>query len=398
MTPGKGMIHRSLICSLIKAEKMDILEECLIMVKDSKKLAEQLSTADVFGKTPLHFAIDKGRYCDYGIKPVAILLRYKAKLDIKDQNGETPLHSCIGKFSGNERICEALIAAGSPMSVQDGSRNSLMHTVVINSNINTKPLEIMDLIIKNKAPIDLVNSCGRTPLGETIWLSKISGHCCRNLIIAKKLIDSGADINLKDRDGQSYLHLAASKGYVELLKLLVERGTEVNQTNASKQSPLHEAVKHGFEEAVQYLLDNGANPNQLDEKSQTPLHDAVDYELARIVEQLLNNGASINLQNNYKKTPLHIAIESENTDSTRLLLKHRPNLDIEDHCERTPLLLCMTKPMEVVSEIVVHLLQYGASTAKLNDYLPENKVCVGQDKLLLKTLWAALTALSNVSN
>jgi ankyrin repeat protein len=42
------------------------------------------------------------------------------------------------------------------------------------------------------------------------------------------LLEYGADVNAKTRDGLTALHLSAQNGHLEIVKLLLEHGADVN--------------------------------------------------------------------------------------------------------------------------------------------------------------------------
>ncbi|MGC9105409.1 MAG: ankyrin repeat domain-containing protein [Thermoprotei archaeon] len=50
------------------------------------------------------------------------------------------------------------------------------------------------------------------------------------------------DVNIRDKDGNTPLHLAAWYGYLDIVKFLVEHGADVNARNAEGNTPLHLAI------------------------------------------------------------------------------------------------------------------------------------------------------------
>jgi ankyrin repeat protein len=74
----------------------------------------------------------------------------------------------------------------------------------------------------------------------------------------KLLLERGVDPNTQDKDGDTPLHKAAYKGYVDVVKLLLEHGADPNIKNKSGITPLYWAVFRGHVEVVKLLLEHGA--------------------------------------------------------------------------------------------------------------------------------------------
>ena len=71
------------------------------------------------------------------------------------------------------------------------------------------------------------------------------------------LMDRGADVNYAAGFHQnSALHIAAEKGYLDLLKSMVKRGGNVHQLNRDKKEPLDIAIQHDQKAVVTYLRQN----------------------------------------------------------------------------------------------------------------------------------------------
>lgn len=75
---------------------------------------------------------------------------------------------------------------------------------------------------------------------------------------------SAADINSKDKMGQTVLHrvsgAAVTPQWVELGKLLIKKGASINAKDSIGTTPLGQAVMIGSPPMVQALLAAGANP------------------------------------------------------------------------------------------------------------------------------------------
>lgn len=77
--------------------------------------------------------------------------------------------------------------------------------------------------------------------------------------IVRILLDSGVDINERDRDGSTALHLAVHKRQDAIIRLLLERGALTNLKDSRGKTPTHLAIYSNFETGLKILLDHDAN-------------------------------------------------------------------------------------------------------------------------------------------
>jgi len=71
--------------------------------------------------------------------------------------------------------------------------------------------------------------------------------------------ERGFPLDIRDRDGNTALMLAAYNGQVETVKMLIDRGADVDIPNSRNQSPIAGAIFKGEEEVVQLLRAAGAD-------------------------------------------------------------------------------------------------------------------------------------------
>jgi len=114
-----------------------------------------------------------------------------------------------------------------------------------------------------------------------------------NLEAVKQHIAAGTDLNQIDPnpDGSKggVLNAAAALGYTEVAIALIEGGADVNQKDKEGATPLHTAALFCYPEIVQALLNNGADKTIKDNDGQTAL-EMVEFpwEIAKGIYELLD--------------------------------------------------------------------------------------------------------------
>ena len=166
-------------------------------------------------------------------------------------------------------------------------------------------------------------------MGDTyMWSFCAVRNRIRRLAIARALLNTGANPNCTDTDGQTALHYAVESRGEAMVALLMASGANPNAKNTMNgQTPLHHAsvVGTGSVRLVERLLDHGADPNTSDDAGETPLHLAVKTlcnlpyarfgsragwllddveEQVKIVELLVEAGADVNAVNELGEIPI----------------------------------------------------------------------------------------------
>ena len=176
--------------------------------------------------------------------------------------------------------------------------------------------------------------CGESKRKPTSILDAVD---LRNIEAVKQYITAGTDVNTKDEDGRTALHLAASNGHTEIAKLLLANNADVNVMNAVGQTEtaLHIAAWKGHPEIAKLLLANNADVNVIDTVGQTPLIFAAGRGHTEIVELLIAKGADVNAKTSSEKTPLHIAASGGHKKVVELLIAEGVDVNAQEKYDGT---------------------------------------------------------------
>ena len=144
-------------------------------------------------------------------------------------------------------------------------------------------------------------------------------------------LDSGSDVETRNRWGQPLLLLAASRGHEACVDLLVKRGAKVNPPEKGQTSALSLAAINGHADAVRRLLGAGADPSLGDKP---PLHWAANRDHKDIALLLLDAGADRAAVDEQGETALFLA---RDPSMIRFLVEAGLDPRVKDGQGRTPL-------------------------------------------------------------
>jgi ankyrin repeat protein len=95
---------------------------------------------------------------------------------------------------------------------------------------------------------------------------------------ADLLLSQGADIDSRTQDGQTIVHIAASRGHLQYLRYVAERGATLTATTAAGWSGIHFSVVGNYPKVCEFLIASGVDPHVLDAKKATVLALAEKYK------------------------------------------------------------------------------------------------------------------------
>jgi ankyrin repeat protein len=167
-------------------------------------------------------------------------------------------------------------------------------------------LESFKILLKKLGNINIQNKDGETFLHKKAF--------CGSIEIVDFLIESGADVNIKDNQGRIPLHLASQEYEIgeQKTRLLIKSGSDVNAKDKNGSAPIHNATSWGcFSNrtinSIKALIESGADVNIKDNQGKTALHLSASSFADEIVELLIKSGADINIKDNDGKTALDYA-------------------------------------------------------------------------------------------
>ena len=116
-----------------------------------------------------------------------------------------------------------------------------------------------------------------------------------NIEVVKQYLAAGGDVNAKNDDGYTPLHVSAHGDTKEIAELLITNGADVNAKAAGGWTPLHSAAERGHKEITQLLIAKGVDVNTRNDRRRTPLDYVVNNAVKtnnrdEIIELLRKNG------------------------------------------------------------------------------------------------------------
>ncbi|XP_026828523.1 uncharacterized protein LOC105286418 isoform X2 [Ooceraea biroi] len=293
-----------------------------------------LNVKDINGQSPLHIAAAYGRknIVDFFVKEAGLYV------DDVDNSGKTPLQ--LAARNGHKDTVKVLLENEANTVTKDVFGLSPLHYAIRNNHI-----DIVKILLTKDANADLIElTSGFTPLHVAAEM----GH----LELVYFLLEYKVDINAKNNTDWTPIHVAALNGHLEIVNALISEGADVNASVIDGHTPLHYAVKAGHEKIASILLKHGANVNAVDKTyNNTALHYAAKDGHEGIVKTLLKHKASVKTVDGI--TPLHLAVQKGHLGIVTILLEQGVNIHAKDKNNDTPLHYAVESGhMEVVELLI----------------------------------------------
>ena len=198
---------------------------------------------------------------------------------------------------------------------------------------------------------DLQDVHSRSPIGSAtpLHLASRYGHTK----VARFLLERGADLTAKNKDGETPLHLASHWGHMEVGRMLIEYGADLAAQNEDWEVPLHVASRDGRVEVVRMLLEHGVDPTAQNKDLETPLLAALRDGQVQVARMLLERGADPTTQNEDGDTPLHVTSRDGQVEVARMLLERGADPTTQNEDGETPLHLALFRGHVEVARVLI---------------------------------------------
>ncbi|KAF4081571.1 hypothetical protein AMELA_G00162660 [Ameiurus melas] len=227
---------------------------------------------------------------------VAELLRQGADINHANVDGLTALHqACIDE---NAEMVQFLVESGSDVNRGDNEGWTPLHAAA-----SCGFIQITKYLIEHGAQVGAVNSEGELPLD-------VATEEAMERLLKAEIKKQGVDVEHARREEERVmmqdamnvlagsgslvphpntkatpLHVAAAKGYIEVLKVLLKCKLDVDSRDCDGWTALHAAAHWGQEEACGLLVDHMCDMNAVNNVGQTAL-DVADENLVDKLEEL----------------------------------------------------------------------------------------------------------------
>lgn len=317
----------------------------LDIVKILLKRGADVAAVDTLHRTALHHAAGSPYIASNEEKTmrlgaiVNLLLDNGANINAKGgQEQATALFSAAQQH--HVAVVKLLLERGADATIRDRRGNSPLDYTVryrfycCDEERVAQLGAVVKLLLDNGADINSQNSVGDTPFF----------HAAKGSLMATKFLfnletrNGGPDITARNNEGQTVLHMAASRPqHHETIKLLLDQGVDISVSDNRGKTALHIFARYrGCKDTGVLLIKSGVDLFAKDLQGNTALHIAVCHKRFQTVKLLLEHGADVNALNNDDETPLRMAVARRCEGTARLILERRFYTDVkEDYGEET---------------------------------------------------------------
>ena len=277
-------------------EKASVLGHVAV-VEELLKLSGDSSAKNMWGRTPLHAAVNENRQAVVA----AIVAHAPDTVEIEDENWMTPMH--LAARVGLVSLVELLLTAGADTEAMTKDGRTSLHLAC-----ERRFSEIVGALLAADAYPDTETVLQQTPLH---FAAKAGAEGCVAL-----LVEAGSPVDAVDCTDSTPLHWAAARGHARAVEELLKGGATVDAKGMFRGvTPLGLAAAAGCDEAVKLLLGAGARVQDSDAWTfSVPLSAAADGGTEgheRCALALMDAGASLVVRDKFGQTAVQRTARSK---------------------------------------------------------------------------------------
>jgi len=269
--------------------------------------------------------------------------------------GNTPLLEAA--HSGSTRAVELLLDSGADIKARNNKGETALHLATFCLNVQDEAtwgtsryprLELIKLLLSRGADFTIVDQDGKPVLHKVVQaadppsrpaesnsLSTPRASLRGDIDAIKLLLSLGADVNVRDNEGETVLHRAAHEWNLEMIQMLLDAGADVEAKKTDGSTPLFEPVALGprarpvwwtTAPAMKVLLDAGVNVTARKNDGRTVLHELVmmlrnsdDLEGSEVLALLLERRIDTEVRDSNGETAMQLAERLERPFMVKLL-------------------------------------------------------------------------------
>ncbi|XP_054749515.2 rabankyrin-5-like [Lytechinus pictus] len=317
------------------------------------------------GLTLLHLAIQK-----QDTSSALFLLEHQADINIKTRDGENPLQLAIKRHL--PVVVDALCVRGANMNTPDENGNPPLWVA-----LESGQEDIASTLVRHGCDTTAWGP-GEGGMQQTLLHRAIDEN---SQTVACFLIRSMCDVNSPRRpgpngegpdeafDGQGPLHHASEWGLEQVVQCLIEHQADINAKDSEGRTPLHIAISNQHPTIISLIMSHPLLDLTLRDKGGlTPFAAALTFKNNKAAQAILDREPRAAEQlDNKGRNFLHVAVEKSDIESVLFLISVRANVTsrIQDSSQLTPLHLAVQAGSEI---IVRNLLLAGAGVMDLNNH------------------------------
>ncbi|XP_025085728.1 uncharacterized protein LOC112559060 [Pomacea canaliculata] len=293
------------------------------LVREMFVTEQQVNTVDSEGMAVLHrLAMFDS---DDHVRVVLFLISKGANVNLQTTTGDTPLH--VAAKHKSWAIMEVLLHRQAKSDVVDCEQRSVLHKMASYANPKcfSEVNDILPLLFHNNTDINKRDREGNTAL----HLAALAG----NMGFVKTLLHHGARADGVNGENKTVLHMMAisrSKHLLSndscrnILSLILNKGADVHRTDCYGHLAVHLAAKHNKWDFVEFLSRYLSDLSHPDREGFNILHRFAIQSSSKqlhLFYQLCHKVGDINARSRSGDAAVHLAAKYQNWDTLQMLVQ-----------------------------------------------------------------------------